>query len=288
MSDRQKNYSIKELQEKANGIREDLIKMLEHAGSGHSAGPLGLADIFTALYFDVLKHDPKNPDWDERDVLLLSNGHCVPVRYTTMAHAGYFPKKELMTLRQFGSRLQGHPERTKLPGLENTSGPLGCGLSQAAGTALAMRMDKAQHRWVYVVMGDGELDEGNIWEAAMLAAKYKLSNIIGIIDRNNIQIEGPTEKVMPLESLRDKWEAFGWHVIEIDGNDIEAVIDACNMAKAIVEKPVVILAHTVPGKGVDFMEYDFHWHGVPPNHEQAVKALKELRTLGGKIRSEHE
>jgi transketolase len=193
-----------------------------------------------------------------------------------------------MTLRQFGTRLQGHPERTKLPGLENTSGPLGCGLSQAAGTALAMRMDKTQHRWVYVVMGDGELDEGNIWEAAMLAAKYKLSNIIGIIDRNNIQIEGPTEKVMPLESLRDKWEAFGWHVIEIDGNDIEAVINACNMAKAIVEKPVIILAHTVPGKGVDFMEYDFHWHGVPPNHEQAVKALKELRTLGGKIRSEHE
>jgi transketolase len=288
MADKQKNYSVKELQEKANDIREDLIKTLEHAGSGHSAGPLGLADIFTALYFNVLKHDPKHPDWDERDILLLSNGHCVPVRYVTMAHAGYFPKKELMTLRQLGSRLQGHPERTKLPGLENTSGPLGCGLSQAAGMSLAMRMDKTMHRWVYVVMGDGELDEGNIWEAAMLAGKYHLSNIIGIVDRNNIQIEGPTEKVMPLESLRDKWEAFGWHVIEIDGNDIEAVIDACNMAKAIVEKPVVILAHTVPGKGVDFMEYDFHWHGVPPNHEQAVKALKELRTLGGKIRSEHE
>jgi transketolase len=288
MADKQKNYSVKELQEKANDIREDLIKTLEHAGSGHSAGPLGLADIFTALYFDVLKHDPKHPDWDERDILLLSNGHCVPIRYVTMAHAGYFPKKELMTLRQLGSRLQGHPERTKLPGLENTSGPLGCGLSQAAGMSLAMRMDKTMHRWVYVVMGDGELDEGNIWEAAMLAGKYHLSNIIGIVDRNNIQIEGPTEKVMPLESLRDKWEAFGWHVIEIDGNDIEAVIDACNMAKAIVEKPVVILAHTVPGKGVDFMEYDFHWHGVPPNHEQAVKALKELRTLGGKIRSEHE
>jgi transketolase len=288
MADKQKNYSVKELQEKANDIREDLIKTLEHAGSGHSAGPLGLADIFTALYFDVLKHDPKHPDWNERDILLLSNGHCVPIRYVTMAHAGYFPKKELMTLRQLGSRLQGHPERTKLPGLENTSGPLGCGLSQAAGMSLAMRMDKTMHRWVYVVMGDGELDEGNIWEAAMLAGKYHLSNIIGIVDRNNIQIEGPTEKVMPLESLRDKWEAFGWHVIEIDGNDIEAVIDACNMAKAIVEKPVVILAHTVPGKGVDFMEYDFHWHGVPPNHEQAVKALKELRTLGGKIRSEHE
>jgi transketolase len=281
-------YSPEDLKKKANDIREDIIKMLEHAGSGHSAGPLGLADIFTALYFKLLKHDPKNTDWDERDILLLSNGHCVPVRYVTMAHAGYFPKKELMTLRQFGSRLQGHPERTKLPGLENTSGPLGCGLSQAAGMALAMRMDKTMHRWVYVVMGDGELDEGNIWEAAMLAGKYKLSNIIGIVDRNNIQIEGPTEKVMPLESLHDKWEAFGWHVLEIDGNNIDEVIDACNMAKAIVEKPVVILAHTVPGMGVDFMEYDFHWHGVAPNHEQAKLALKELRTLGGKIRSEHE
>lgn len=287
MVGKEKSYSSDELKKIANDIRVDIIKMLEEAGSGHSAGPLGLTDIFTALYFDILKHDPKNPDWNERDILLLSNGHCVPVRYATMAHAGYFPKKELMTLRKFGSRLQGHPERTKLPGMENTSGPLGSGLSQAAGMALAMRMDNQHHRWVYVVMGDGEQDEGNVWEAAMLASKYKLNNIIAITDRNNIQIDGPTEKVMPLEGLRDKWEAFGWYVIEIDGNDIEAVRDACNMAKAIV-KPVMIIAHTVPGKGVDFMEYDFHWHGSPPNHEQAVKALKELRTLGGKIRSEHE
>jgi transketolase len=279
---------LERLETIANDIREDIIRMLEHAGSGHSAGPLGLADIFTALYFDILNHDPKNPDWDKRDILLLSNGHCVPVRYATMAHAGYFDRKELMTLRQLGSRLQGHPERLRLPGLENTSGPLGCGLSQASGMALALRMNKQQHRWVYVVMGDGELDEGNIWEAAMLAAKYKLNNIIGIVDRNNIQIDGPTETVMPLEDLRHKWEAFGWHVLEIDGNDIEAVIDACAMARAIVEKPVVIIAHTVPGKGVDFMEYDFHWHGAPPNHEQAIKALHELRTLGGRIRSEHE
>jgi transketolase len=288
MAYKQKDYSVEQLQKIANDIRIDLIKMLEHAGSGHSAGPLGLADIFTALYFDLLKHDPDNTDWNERDILLLSNGHCTPIRYVAMAHSGYFPKKELMTLRQFGSRLQGHPERTKLPGLENTSGPLGSGLSQAAGMSLAMRMDNQQHRWVYCVMGDGELDEGNIWEAAMLVSKYKLHNIIGIVDRNNIQIEGPTESVMPLESLRYKWESFGWYVIEIDGNNIQEVIDACNMAKAIVEKPVVILAHTIPGKGVDFMEYDFHWHGVPPNHEQAVKALKDLRTLGGKIRSEHE
>lgn len=280
--------STKELELIADDIRQDIIRMLEHAGSGHSAGPLGMADLFTALYFDVMKHDPKNPDWDQRDILLLSNGHCVPVRYAAMARSGYFDRKELMTLRQYGSRLQGHPERTRLPGLEHTSGPLGCGLSQACGMALAMRMDHVQHRWVYVVMGDGELNEGNIWEAAMLAGKYKLSNIIAIVDRNNIQIDGPTESVMPLEDLSAKWEAFGWHVIEIDGNNIEAVIDACAMARAVVEKPVVIIAHTVPGQGVDFMEYDFHWHGVPPNHEQAVKALAELRTLKGKIRSEHE
>ena len=288
MSKARKNYSLPALEKRANDIRIDLIKMLEHAGSGHSAGPLGLADIFTALYFAVMRHDPKNPAWDQRDILVLSNGHCTPVRYAAMAHAGYFDKKELMTLRQFGTRLQGHPERTRLPGLETTSGPLGSGLSQAAGMALALRLDKAQHRWVYCVMSDGEQNEGNVWEAAMFAAKYKLNNVIAITDRNNIQIDGPTETVMPLENLRDKWEAFGWHVLEVDGNDIEAVIDSCNMAKAIVEKPVMIIAHTVPGKGVDFMEYDFHWHGAPPNHEQAVKALHELRTLQGKIRSEHE
>ncbi len=280
--------SLARLETIATDIRSDIIKMLEHAGSGHSAGPLGLADIFTALYFDVLKHDPKNPDWAERDILLLSNGHCVPVRYATMAQAGYFPKKELLTLRKFGSRLQGHPERTRLPGMETTSGPLGCGLSQACGMALAMRMDSITHRWVYVVMGDGELNEGNIWEAAMLGSKYRLNNIIGIIDRNNIQIDGPTELVMPLEDLKNKWESFGWHVLEVNGNDIEAVIDACNMAKTIAEKPVMIIAHTIPGRGVDFMESDFHWHGAPPNHEQAKLALHELRTLRGKIRSEHE
>jgi transketolase len=288
-----KTLTLRELEQKANTIREDIIRMLEHAGSGHSAGPLDLADIFTALYFDIMKHDPQNPDWEERDVLLLSNGHCVPVQYATMAEAGYFPKKELLTLRQFGSRLQGHPERTKLPGLENTSGPLGCGLSQGAGIALAMRMNKQPHRHVYVITGDGELDEGNVWEAMMLASKYHLNNLTAIVDRNNIQIDGPTDMVMPLEDLKKKWESFGWHAIEIDGNDIEAVIDACAMAKSVTEKPSVIIAYTVPGKGVDFMEGDYHWHGGAPgtgvpNHEQAVKALHELRTLGGKIRSEHE
>lgn len=283
-----KTYSIPELEVKANDIRKSIIQMLEVAGSGHSAGPLGLADIFTALYFDVMKHDPKKPDWHQRDIALLSNGHCVPVQYATMAHAGYFPMSELKTLRKFGSRLQGHPERTKLPGLENTSGPLGSGLSQAAGMALALRMNKDVHRNIYVIMGDGELDEGNIWEAAMLAGKYKLNTITAFVDRNNIQIDGPTEDVMPLEDLAAKWEAFGWHVLEIDGNNIEAVIDACSLARAIVEKPVVIIARTIPGKGVGFMEYDFHWHGMPPNHEQAKQALHDLRTLQGRIRGEHE
>lgn len=278
--------SLNDLELIADDIRQDIIRMLEAAGSGHSAGSLGQADIFTALYFDILKHDPKNPDWNERDILIQSNGHTCPVRYATMAHAGYFDRKELLTLRKLGSRLQGHPERARLPGLETTSGPLGSGLSQACGMALALRMNKQLHRWVYVTTGDGELDEGNNWEAIMLASKYKLSNLIAIVDRNNIQIDGPTEVVMPLEDLKAKWEAFGWHVIEIDGNNIEAIIDACAMARAIVEKPVCIIAHTVPGKGVDFMEYDFHWHGVPPNHQQAKVALKELRTLRGKIKSE--
>ncbi len=281
--------TIPQLEHMAVTIREDIIRMLEHAGSGHSAGPLGLADIFAALYFNILKHDPTNPAWPERDLMILSNGHTVPVRYATMARAGYFPVEELMTLRRLGSRLQGHPERTKLPGMENTSGPLGSGLSQAAGMAYVMKnIDAQPHRWVYTVMGDGELNEGNIWEAAMFAGKYKLHNLIGIIDRNNIQIDGNTEDVMPLEDLKGKWEAFGWHVQEIDGNNIESIIDACSMARAIVEKPSVIIAHTVPGKGVPFMEYDYHWHGAPPNSEQAKEALKKLRSLDGKIRGEHE
>ncbi|HUY53054.1 MAG TPA: transketolase [Candidatus Dormibacteraeota bacterium] len=279
---------IENLKLKADAIRQDIIKMLEHAGSGHSAGPLGLADIFTALYFNILKHDPKKPDWNERDILLLSNGHCVPVRYATMAHAGYFDVKELLTLRQLGSRLQGHPERLRLPGLENTSGPLGCGLSQAAGMSLAMRLDKVKGRYIYVIMGDGETDEGNVWEAAMLASKYKLSNIIAILDRNNIQIDGPTEEVMPLENVVAKWQSFGWKVLETDGNNIEEVINALNFAKSIENSPVILIAHTIPGKGVDFMENDYHWHGTPPNAEQAKIALKELRTLRGKIRSESE
>ncbi len=291
-------YSIKELEVKANEIRQDIIEMLVAAGSGHSAGPLGMADIFTALYFSVLKHDPKNPDWQERDRLILSNGHICPVRYAAMAEAAYFPKEELKTLRKFGSRLQGHPERKRLPGLETTSGPLGSGLSQAGGMAyVGKRIDKTTWR-VYCVMSDGEQEAGQTWEAAMFAGKNRLDNLVGILDRNNIQIDGFTEDIMPLEPLRQKYEAFNWHVIEIDGHNMEEIIDACNQAKAIHQKPTLILAHTIPGKGVDFMENDFKWHGTPPGvvdmpgepskKEQAKLALQELRTLGGRIASEHE
>ncbi|HKC04426.1 MAG TPA: transketolase [Patescibacteria group bacterium] len=279
--------SIQELQEKANTIREDIVKELVEAGSGHSAGPLGMADIFTALYFNILNHDPKNPAWEERDRLMLSNGHICPVRYAAMAEAGYFPKEELMTLRKLGTRLQGHPERKKLPGVETTSGPLGSGLAQASGYAYAARMDARTFR-VYCLTSDGEHDEGNHWEAVMFAGKYNLSNLTAIVDRNNIQIDGFTEDVMPLDSLEEKYKAFRWDVIKIDGHNMQEIIDACEHAKALHTNPTVIIANTIPGKGVSFMENKFEWHGKPPNPEEAKKALHELRTLGGKIKSEHE
>lgn len=288
---------IQQLELKANTIRQNIIKMLIEAGSGHSAGPLGMADVFTALFFEILHIDPKKTDWELRDRLVLSNGHICPVLYATMAEAGFFPVKELSTLRKLGSRLQGHPHRSALPGLETTSGPLGSGLSQAAGMALAGKMDDEPWR-VYCLMSDGEHDEGNTWEAVMLAAKYKLDNLTAIMDRNNIQIDGFTEDIMPLESLKAKYEAFGWHVLEIDGHNMQQIVEAVEQSKAIHGKPTMILAHTIPGKGVDFMENDFKWHGAPPGtiedndgppkEKQAEVALKELRTLRGKIRSEHE
>jgi transketolase len=278
---------IKFLEEQANKIRQTIIETLVEAGSGHSAGPLGMADVFTAFYFHILNHDPKNPDWPERDRLILSNGHICPVRYVAMAYAGYFPLQELKTLRKINSRLQGHPHRTSLPGVETTSGPLGSGLSQAAGVALAAKLDNKKFR-VYCFMSDGEQDAGNIWEAAMFIGKYRLNNLTALIDRNNIQIDGYTENVMPLEPLKEKYESFGWHVLEIDGHNFEQIIDAVNEAKAIFEQPTVIIAHTIPGKGVSFMERDYLWHGKPPTKEEGERALKELRTLGGKIESEHQ
>lgn len=276
-----------ELQLIADNIRIDIIKMLLAAGSGHSAGPLGMADIFTALYFSVLNIDPKKPDWPDRDRLVLSNGHINPVFYATLAHRGFFPKKELLTLRQLGTRLHGHPHNLALPGVENSSGPLGQGLSQAIGMALSARLDKAKYH-VYSLLSDGEHDEGQTWEAIMFAGKEKLHNLTAIVDRNNIQIDGFTEDIMPLEPLVDKYRAFRWQVIEIDGHNINSIIDACQEAKAIFEKPTLIIAHTIPGKGVDFMENDYHWHGIPPDAEQAKVALRELRTLRDRIKSEHE
>lgn len=288
--------TLLELEQTANAVRASIIKMLTAAGSGHSAGPLGMADIFTALYFHILQHDPKKPTWKDRDRLLLSCGHIVPVRYAAMAHAGYFPLKELSTLRKFGSKLQGHPELHLMPALENTSGPLGDGSPQSAGLAyVAKREDLPWH--TYCVLSDGELEAGITWEAAMFAGKNRLHNLTWIIDRNNIQIDGYTEDIMPLEPLKDKFEAFNFAVIEVNGHNMKEIVDACQYAQSIWEHPVVIIAHTIPGRGIDFMENDYRWHGAPPGkgpenkvkHEkQRAEALRNLRTLGGRIESECE
>lgn len=276
---------LRSLELMAGTIRQDIISMLVQAGSGHSAGPLGMADIFTALYFYLANFKPSNPHWPDRDRILLSNGHICPVLYATLARAGFFPIEELKTLRQFGSRLQGHPHRGSLPGVENTSGPLGSGLSQAIGVSLALKL-KSSRSQVYCLMSDGEHDAGNTWEAVLLAGKQKLNNLIAIMDRNNIQIDGFTENVMPLEPLRDKYESFNWHVLEIDGHNIEAIVDAVNEAKAVYEKPTMIIAHTIPGRGVDFMENQFEWHGKPPTPAEAKLALRQLRTLNNQITEE--
>ena len=281
---------IKELTKKANEIRISIIESLIEAKSGHTGGPLGMADIFTYFYFHGMKHNPKRPDWSERDRFILSNGHICPVLYATMAHAGYFPLEELKTLRKFGTRLQGHPHREYMPWLETSSGPLGSGLSQAAGMALADKMDLGERatRKMYTFLSDGELQEGNIWEAVMFAGKYKLHNLIATIDYNNIQIEGNVDDIMPLEPLADKWRSFNWHVLEIDGHDFRAIDEAVEQAKTISGKATVISAHTIPGKGVSFMERDYKWHGNPPGKgpenvikkdEQGQKALKELRAV---------
>ena len=287
---------VKDLELKANEIRQSIITMLTEAGSGHTAGPLGMADVFTLLYFALLKHDPKNPNWEERDRLILSNGHICPVLYATMAHAGYFPVEELKTLRKFGSRLQGHPHRTVLPGLETTSGPLGSGLSQAVGMALAERIDNPySSKYFYCLTGDGELDEGQIWEALMLAGKEQLNNLIVIIDRNGIQIDGYTKDVMPLEPLREKLESFNFDVQEVDGHNMRALNDAIGKAQAVYSQPSVIIAHTIASRGVDVFERDFRWHGNPPGKgpedrvpkdKQAEVALQKLRTLAGVIQAQ--
>ncbi len=277
---------VKMLELKANKLRQHVIRMVAHAGSGHQGGPLGMADIFTVLYFHILRHNPKQPDWPDRDRLILSNGHICPIRYAAMAEAGYFPVKELLTLRKLGSRLQGHPERVRLPGAETTSGPLGSGLAQAAGLAYVFKMDKKpQH--VFGLTSDGEHEAGLHWEAVLFAGKNKLDNLICIIDRNNIQIDGDTEDIMPLEPLADKYRAFNWHVLECNGNDIRDVIRAIEEAKVLRQRPVVVIAHTVPGKGVSYMENNYVWHSAVFKPGQAEQALEELRAEEKRLIADH-
>ena len=279
-----KDETIKELKIKANDIRKSIVEMLYLAGSGHTAGALGMADIFTYLYFNALRHKPENPYWKDRDHLVLSNGHICPVLYATMAHAGYFKFEELKTLRKFGSPLQGHPHREFLPQVDTSSGPLGEGLSQAVGMAIASRMDNGVDKTIYCLVGDGELNEGQNWEAIMLGAKYKLDNLIVIVDRNFIQIDGTTEEVMPLSVLEDKWKSFNWDVQKINGNDFREINHAIYHAKNTKWKPSVIIANTIPSKGVKEWENDYKWHGVAPNKDQYEMAIKELNMLGDKLK----
>jgi transketolase len=281
------NPSLKKLELTANKLRKEVIKMLTEAKSGHTAGSLGTADIFTALYFHTLKNNPERPQAPYRDRLVLSNGHICPILYATLAEKGYFSKTKLKTLRKLNSDLEGHPVYSLLPGIENTSGSLGQGLSQSIGMAMALKMDSRNSR-VYCITGDGELNEGQIWEAAMFAPKYNLSNLTWIIDRNNIQIDGTTNRIMPLEVLKYKLESFGWYVIEINGHDFKEIIGALDSAKNVDRRPTAIIAHTIPGKGVSFMEYKFDWHGKVPSGTEAKKALEELNMLDGEIKKKYE
>ncbi len=273
---------LKELKLKANDVRQGIIRSLLAAGSGHSAGSLDMADVFTALYGAIVRNDPQRPQWEDRDRLLLSCGHIAPVRYSAMANFGYFPVEELLTLRKFGSRLQGHPERVKMPSLETTSGPLGEGLAQGTGMAISAKLDNKDWR-VYVITSDAEHECGLHWEAVMTAGKFALDNLTNIVDRNFIQIDGSTEEIMPLEPLADKYRAFNWEVFQCDGNDMAEFIETAERAKQVKGKPQVIIAHTIPGKGVSYMEGDYTWHGKPPNKAQADEALTELQSQRERI-----
>jgi len=279
------DLEVLELEAMANTLRQDIIRMLVSVGSGHAGGPLGMAEAFAALYFHVMRHDPKNPFWDERDRLVLSNGHICAVRYAAMARSGYFPVEELLTYRKTNSRLQGHPHNLSLPGLENTGGPLGQGLSQAVGRCIAGRLDGKNYR-VFCSMSDGEHNEGQTWEALMFAGNRKLRNLTTLMDRNNIQIDGHTEDIFPLEPLKDKYEALKWHVIEIDGHNVRQIVEACDEARAVYEKPTAIICHTIPGKGVDYMENNYEWHGKAPTKEQGEVALEQLKAEEERIERE--
>ena len=259
----------------AKKLRRHVITMIATAGSGHPGGSLSAADIITALYFKVLRHDPRNPQWSERDRFILSKGHAAPILYAALAEAGYFPVAELATLRKLNSRLQGHADRKFTPGVEMSAGSLGMGLSFAIGVALASRLDSKTYR-TYVLLSDGECEEGQTWEAALSAAHFKLDNLTTIVDCNGIQLSGWTCDIMNLEPFIQKWQAFGWHTIDIDGHDLDQILSACQGAKKIKNKPTVIIARTIKGKGVSFMENNVAFHGKAPTWEEAERAIKEL------------
>lgn len=281
------NNILKDLELLAADLRKNVIEMLATAQSGHPAGALGTAEIFTALYFHVLNINPQSPKDKTRDRFVLSNGHICPILYAALAHRGFFPKEDLKKLRQLGSPLQGHPHNLALPGIETSSGPLGHGLSQAIGMALAARLDNLDYR-TYCMISDGELNEGQTWEALLFAGSNKINNLTLLVDRNGIQLSGNTENVLPLESLREKLEAFNWYVLEIDGHNVEEIVNACQMAKTITQRPTAIIAHTIPGKGVKFMEYKFEWHGKPPTSKEAEFAAKELEQTKSQIGKKYE
>ncbi len=272
------SISEEKLSRISNEVRQDIITMLFEARSGHTAGSLGMVDVFSVLYFNTLHIDPKRPKWSKRDRLILSCGHIAPVLYAVLARAGFFPLVELKTLRQIDSRLQGHPSYNSLPGIETTSGPLGQGLSQSIGMALGAKLNQERYS-IFCVMSDGEQQEGQTWEAVMFAGAKKLDNLVAIIDRNQIQISGSTEEIMPIEPLREKYEAFNWHVSEIDGHNFSDISDALDEAKSIKNKPALVIANTVPGKGVSFIENNYLWHGKSPTPEEGAMALRELRSL---------
>jgi len=269
------DQTIQMLESKANLLRRHIIKMTFAAQSGHPGGSLSYADIVTALFFKVMRHRPSEPNWEDRDKFVLSKGHAAPVYYAALAESGYFPVEDLLSLRKLGSHLQGHPCRKKTPGVEMSTGSLGQGLSVANGMALAAKLDRRMTR-IFCLMGDGELQEGQNWEAAMLSSHYKLDNITAFVDRNKMQIDGPTEQIMSLEPLVDKWKAFGWNVLEINGHDMRQILDACDAAVHVTGKPTMIIAHTIKGKGVSFMEGAIAFHGKAPNADEYRIALKEL------------
>jgi len=273
---RTKALSVTEMESMAKKLRRHIVTMIGKAGSGHPGGSLSAVEIVTTLYFRVLRHNPQDPQWPDRDRFILSKGHAAPVLYATLAECGYIPVDELSTLRQLNSRLQGHTDSTLTPGIEMSAGSLGQGLSFSLGVAIAARLNSQQHT-VYVLLGDGECDEGQVWEAAMAAAHFKLDNLVAIVDRNQQQIDGWTCDVMELEPFSNKWQSFGWHVIEVDGHDFAQLIEAFERAKSVKGQPAVIIAHTTKGKGVSFMENNPDFHGKAPNAEQVELALKELQ-----------